>query len=290
MPVVDAGELRAVEAVFEGVTHERVRELGIDAIRLWRRRMAAQNATSRLVDRRDIGKAVADVLLSERPAVQVARGRALGEALEYQLLSGEPSAFVNFLSWLERAGLAYAMGAIPNALPLWYALSDRGVAFFNATDDHPLLPGHARRVADRCPGLPEGVIALLTDAETCIDHGLLRPAVAVMGVAYEAAVEAVAESLTQQGFLTAALPGSAAARIELLRSNIDRRLPGTQVTDRERRFTVTASYNFADELRRRRNDASHTTPRYAFDDRPEVEEFLVSAYRHLPSLWVMVSP
>jgi hypothetical protein len=46
-------------------------------------------------------------------------------------------------------------------------------------------------------------------------------------------------------------------------------------------------YDFADQLRRRRNDAAHTTPKYDFEDREEAEEFLVSAGRHLPNVWRM---
>jgi hypothetical protein len=45
------------------------------------------------------------------------------------------------------------------------------------------------------------------------------------------------------------------------------------------------AYEFADQLRRRRNDASHTAPTYGFEDREEVEELIISAGRHLPDLW-----
>ena len=55
--------------------------------------------------------------------------------------------------------------------------------------------------------------------------------------------------------------------------------------ERDDRFAVHAAYQFADALRRRRNDAAHTTPTYGFDDRQETEELLVSAGRHLPNLW-----
>lgn len=41
--------------------------------------------------------------------------------------------------------------------------------------------------------------------------------------------------------------------------------------------------------RGRRNDVSHTTPRYDFGDPEEVEELLVSASRELPNLWPVVT-
>ena len=59
------------------------------------------------------------------------------------------------------------------------------------------------------------------------------------------------------------------------------------IQEREERFAVRAAYDFADQLRRRRNDAAHTAPKYDFEDREEAEEFLISAGRHLPNVWRM---
>jgi hypothetical protein len=60
-----------------------------------------------------------------------------------------------------------------------------------------------------------------------------------------------------------------------------------RLLDREHQFAADAACDFADQLRRRRNDGVHTTPTYGFEDREEAEEFLVSAGRHLPHLWRM---
>jgi hypothetical protein len=62
-------------------------------------------------------------------------------------------------------------------------------------------------------------------------------------------------------------------------------MPGGTPQERDDRFAAHAAYEFADMLRRRRNDASHTAPTYGFEDRGEAEELIVSAGRHLPNLW-----
>ncbi len=114
----------------------------------------------------------------------------------------------------------------------------------------------------------------------------MRPAIVLMGVAYEVAVEAVVETLVARNVLDAAVAEKkAAARISAVKAKIDTVLPSSTVQERDDRFAAHAAYDFADALRRRRNDASHTAPTYGFDDRAETEEFLVSAGRHLPSLW-----
>ncbi len=93
------------------------------------------------------------------------------------------------------------MGAPTNGFPYWLLLTQAGLRFIDATEDHPLRPGFMDRLIARCPGLPDEVTSLLTDARRCLDAGLMRPAIVLMGVAYEVAVERVAESLVKKGRL-----------------------------------------------------------------------------------------
>jgi hypothetical protein len=114
----------------------------------------------------------------------------------------------------------------------------------------------------------------------------MRPAIVLMGVAYELAVERAVETLVTRGaLLQAVLDKKAAARIADIKAVIDAIMPGSTPQERDDRFAAHTAYDFADLLRRRRNDASHTAPTYGFEDRNEVEELLVSAGRHLPNLW-----
>jgi hypothetical protein len=117
---------------------------------------------------------------------------------------------------------------------------------------------------------------------------LLRAAIVLMGVAYEVALEAIIDKLVHNGRLppnTADL--NAAKRISALRGIIDVILPGGTQQEKDDRFAAKRAYDFADDLRRRRNDASHTTPRHGFEDLVEAQEFLVSAGRQLPLVWLL---
>jgi hypothetical protein len=194
--------------------------------------------------------------------------------------------FIEFLSWFERAGLGVALNH-----PYRWRLTRAGLRLLAATDDHPLLPGFVDRVVTRCAGLPADVQALLADARACIDAGLVRPAIVLMGVAYEVAIEHITASLVKRGLLpTSAEDESAAKRIASVRSQVSRVMPASKpMTSQERDdiYAVEAACDFANQLRRRRNDAAHTTPKYGFENREEAEELLTSAGRHLPNLWRM---
>ena len=56
-------------------------------------------------------------------------------------------------------------------------------------------------------------------------------------------------------------------------------MPGSTPQERDDRFATRAAYDFADQLRRRRNDASHTAPTYGFEDREEAEGVPVAYFR-----------
>jgi type IV secretory pathway VirB3-like protein len=190
---------------------------------------------------------------------------------------------VEFVSWFVRAGFAWPLGAEVDRFPRKLHLTATGHRFLARPDDHPLLSGFVDRLATRCPSLPDGVISALVDATACLDHGLTRPAIVLVGVAYEVAVEHVVDSLVAKATLSAAVANQKAAmRITSVKAVVDQ-----VIQEKDKRFAVHAAYDFADQLRRRRNDAAHTTPTYDFADREEAEEFLVSAGRHLPNLWQM---
>jgi hypothetical protein len=184
-----------------------------------------------------------------------------------------------------RAGLVIPYGDDHQRLPQRYHVTRAGVRFLENADTHPLLPGAVRRVQERCAGLPDEVSALLVDAHACYENGLHRPAVMLLGVAFESAVEEVAEALQASGHLTHPIPSRAAQRLAAVRSALPRRFAGNAGPMIEARSAAEQACDFANKLRSRRNDGSHTTPRYGFDDHDEIEEMLVSAARCLPDLW-----
>lgn len=196
----------------------------------------------------------------------------------------------DFIWWFVRAGMGWPLHIPHNenfTFPIKIYLTSEGVRFLAQEGDHPLLPGFVQRMASRCPGLPDEVVTLLGDAYACSERALLRPSVVMLGVAYELAVERILEhEAARSPALKSALDGNAARRIAALRDHAEA-LPKGSIPEKERRFAALDACDFASQLRRRRNDASHTTPRYGFADRDEVEELLVSAGRHLPALWAL---
>jgi hypothetical protein len=169
-------------------------------------------------------------------------------------------------------------------------LTARGARLVDSPDDsNPMLPAFLDRVQIRCPGLPEGVIALLVDARACFDHSLMRPAVVLMGVAYELAIERVMEALDTKGYLPLGNSDRAADRIRRIKGLLASEQVKRIFPDSDARAAARAAYDFADDLRQRRNQAAHTSPSFDFDHTEETEEFLVSAGRHLAALWSLAT-
>ncbi|MEO8875207.1 MAG: hypothetical protein ABI461_06460 [Polyangiaceae bacterium] len=199
--------------------------------------------------------------------------------------------FVEFVTWFERAGFCVGLTGTPNVFPYNFHLTRQGERFLDRTDnDHPLLPGAIERVRNRCPGLPDAVIEILADVDRCLDAFLFRPAIVLLGVAYELAIEHVADSLIAKGKLDAKIAEiGAARRLTAIEATIESLRPGSTIEAVSWRGATHRACVFAQLLRTRRNDAAHTSPTYGFDDRAETEEFIVSAHRHLPALWLLAS-
>ena len=191
-----------------------------------------------------------------------------------------------FIWWLVRAGLAVVTQHEKHGYPVQLRVTARGVRFLKDREDHPMLPGFLDRVRLRCPSLPDGVEALLVDARGCLDYGLLRPAVVLMGVAYELAIEHVVDALVTKALLHANTPiQKPAEKIDRILKLIRTSAVNVVLATADERTAAECAYDFADTLRLRRNEAAHTTPRFDFAHRAETEEFLISAGRHLPALW-----
>lgn len=279
---------QAGATLFHGIGEIEMREMVIEALR---RRHRGQPQQVHFSIHGDLGRVLV-IVAGERT------GRPVAADLHEAFLCGTEIGSVPNTNWkvllveamerLTRAGIVTPFTSEPNRYPYWYRLTFAGVRFIEATDDHPLLPGFIDRVRTRCIGIPDGVLALLVDAQACLDHMLLRPAVAVMGLAYETAVEAVEADLITRNLLPQ-MDRAAARRIGDVRAQVAALFPGNAGPPRDLRESVLQALDFADGLRRRRNDASHTTPRYDFSDRAEIEEVIVSAGRHLPNLWRIVT-
>jgi hypothetical protein len=190
---------------------------------------------------------------------------------------------LEFIWWLVRAGYAVPLlgsKALPEALEITAA----GATFLSApAGDHPLLPGFIDRLRQRCAGLPEETLLHLRDAKACLEHGLHRPAIVLIAAAYEVALERLGDQLMQAGKLKRSFESAKPwERINLLKNALPNL--GLPVDDRAQ---VARALDYAHKLRERRGDAATSAPIYPFDQTAELEEFLISACRHLPSLWLV---
>ena len=276
-----------VKELLEGLSDTEIRALCIEALRTWRRKLPTEG---QFAMHGALGLEVVPLLLARKGHAPVDPDTLSGLKEPFITEQNQPwyVGVTDFLGWFLRAGFGDAISWDKQNV-VGVRLTRLGMTFLDATEDHPLLPGFVDRVYKRCPGLPNDVKELLVDAQACMEHMLLRPAIVLMGVAYEVAIEAVAEALVHKGHLPASvLDQNAAKRISSIRGVIDTVLSGATQQDKDDRFAAMRAYNLADDLRRRRNDASHTAPRYGFDDLGEAREFLVSAGRQLPLVWSLV--
>ena len=306
---------REVMRLLDGLTDQQVRAVGIEALRRWRKRALASRPS--VIDRLaesvpdafamhgDFGLDLAGLLLAADTT-----GRAQFDANQLKEVFIDDDAMskewmrgvVEFLWWLTRAGLAVELvravnpvkaypgqdhGHSTGAYPITMRLTRRGVRLLDGSDDNPMLPGFLDRISARCPGLPDGAIALLVDARACFDHSLMRPAVVLMGVAYELVIERVVDVLVGvKGVLTAEPRETAKDRIKRIKSLLTNATTAKALLPHpDARTAAEAAYDFAETLRQRRNDAAHTKPVFDFDHSEETEEFLVRAGWHLPALW-----
>jgi hypothetical protein len=297
--------------LLSGVTDIELRTLGIEALRRWRRRPPPKPATNRfgpppppptpdpVTDptpdlfsaHGDFGVELFKLLGERRSPPTVVDPQQVKEVLvdEESAQSSWLTGYIEFRSWLVRAGLAVDLQRDRAGNPIWFRLTRRGATLVDSDrDDDPLLPGYLDRVQARCPGLPDGVVALLVDARACMDHSLLRPAVVLMGVAYELVIEEVVDALITKNLLVASTADQKPAeRIRRIKALIANPAVNIVLKTPDERTASAAAYDFADVLRLRRNEAAHTRPKHDFEHAGETEEFLTSAGRHLPALWAL---
>ncbi len=296
---------REVKKLVDGLSDIDMRELCLAALRAWRSKQpetVSWQDTEQIVTpaavrfvfsvHGDLGRELVP-LLAARKGVSVGDVDQLKEPfLDAQHFEWMTS-FSEFLWWFVRAGFADVIRRVGKGegdhvgYPVQLRLTRSGVRVLDSVDeDHPSLPAFLDRVRERCPGLPDGVLSLLQDARSCLEHALLRPAVVLTGVAFELAIETVVDILATKGLVPPNTPKQLPApRIAAVLAAIDTTGMRSIFVSADARTAATAAFDFADTLRLRRNEAAHTKPANDFSDRHEVDELLVSASRHLRALW-----
>jgi hypothetical protein len=262
-------DAETVRALLTDLTERELRAASVEALQRWRRTHSERVFSMHGV----LGFYLLEVL-SEAKAIKCDPNRYKEVFIENP---HEPwlTPVLEFVWWMVRAGLAMALPAGQHkGYPVSYTLTSAGARFLDSAGEHPLAPGFLERLQARWPNIPDAAFALLLDANACLEAGLVRPAVTLLGVAYENVVE---HALRTAGCGESVVNNARAwRRIELLRELIAK-----GELNKEERTAALRACDFADHLRMRRNDAAHTKPRFAFDSIDEGEELIVSTCRHL---------
>ena len=270
-----------LRALLQPLSEAEVRTLCLNAVRDWRK----ESNDSRLRVFSDFAPRMV-AALAKRNSLHL--DNRLDQVFHGCLTYIWMAPVLEFLWWMVDAGLLIPLGAPqPVHLSDVFLVTRAGDRFLRADVNHPLLPGFIERIRARCSQISENVLTLISDAHTCYQRSLLRPAVVLLGVAWESAIEDIADALEKNQYLSPPIPSRAAQRLSSVRGAIPQRFPGKDPPSKEARAAAERACNFADDLRCRRNDGSHTTPRYPFDDREEVEELFILSAMNLPHLWAM---
>lgn len=297
---------RQLKELLAGISSSRLRHLGVEALRAWWQKQKPSNATDALEQATsrvfhlgmDLGAYLINAIAHDKQLPpQHYHGLVNAFTDDDALQTDWMGPVLELVWWLERAGLAVPLAfgkkydpAYPSdSDQRWYPtsmrLTERGGRLLESSDENPLLPGFLDRVRARCPDLPEGAIALLVDARACLDRSLMRPAIVLMGVAYELVVERVIEILVETSVLTEVAREQPKQRIKRIKDLLGTEKAKGLLPHPDARTAAECAYDFAEALRQRRNDAAHTKPAFDFEQSEEAEEFLISAGRHLPALW-----
>lgn len=274
----------AVRTLLARLTPQEVVSTGVAALRRW--------WTTRPADWTDVFSVHGDfgthfvTLLGETLQIEV-DAHLWKEPFLYDRAEPWLQEVAEFLYWLGQAGLAIPLFddcRSTGGYPVRLRVTRAGARLLSGEAGDELLPGALQRMKERCPSIPDDVLAHLTDSRACLDHALVRPAVVLLGLAYETAIEHLVQALVSAGTIGQVLNQKAAKRLASVRRLID------QQKDSEEKFSALLAWDFADILRRRRNDGAHSRPAYGFGDLAEAQELFASALRHLPFLWSQTPP
>lgn len=270
---------RAVKELLSALTADEVFAVGLEALRTWWRGRPDGGQAFQLHG--DFGRLFV-LGVGARKQVTV-DAHSWKEPFLYDRHEPWMADVVEFLWWLDRAGFAVPLlheTKDTGGYPIWMRMTKAGAKLLSSDGDETMLPGSLERLRNRCPGLPNEVLAHLVDARSCLDHALARPSVVLLGLAYETAIDVTVETLIARARI-----GSETERQKAAKKIAAVRRMLVSWPDSELKFGAIAAWDFADVLRRRRNDGSHGRPAYDFSDLAEFHELFVSALRHLPSLW-----
>lgn len=270
--------LHYLEDVFGKMAEVQMREFGLEAIR--RQPRIEDSPTRRPITVRSWYSELLGILASTMPRESAAPGHlTINKRLEVSIAPTSNGEIYphhvhvrRFWHWMESAGFALKFGhnhdQVGGSNFDQWVLTDLGVERLNT--EHPLAPGAMKRLWDKFGTDHEDSLARLEDAHRCFDHGLYRPAVVLLGLAYEELLGVVAVRLKVKW------KQNAKDRLDELRKKIEGHRIGDPKT------AALNALNVANSIREARNDAAHKAS--STWTALEVDELLADGMRAYPKL------
>jgi hypothetical protein len=272
-----------------GISEQRVREAfieGFDSLRKQHRRATFDYDEA-------LGQ-VARILLGAKSAEAFERWRA-GQRAFKSNPSGPVEEFPDSRKLLGAVWSLIGDGLVAPRLKeegnlcvfLRLSLTEKGERLATNADAHPLHPGFIKRFRAAAPTAVDPVVAYFEDAVSCLEAGVLRPALMMLGLANEVTVRVTHAGLAHLGKVKAASPMAKArgllADIEVA-ANAWSGGKGGGLKDEEHRLKLAAVA--AEAIRDERNKVAH--PGQKVTDGPHVESMLMVGAHHLPVLWEVI--
>ena len=170
---------------------------------------------------------------------------------------------------------------------LYLSLTEKGERIVSKADEHPLHPGFITRFQVAAPTAINPVVAHLEDAVSCLEAGLLRPALMMLGLANELTVRITHNALVHQGKLKAAGPRAKTRDLLADVQSVAETWSGGKggsLKDEEHRLTSATSAS--EVIRDERNQAAH--PGKKVTDGPHVERLMILGAHHMPVFWELI--
>lgn len=148
-------------------------------------------------------------------------------------------------------------------------------------EDNPSRPGYLERLRPANPKIEDEVFERLIDAANCLEFGLHRPAIVMLGIAAEVTTVWAYKAMKTAGLITKSKDVEFKDQLDAIRENIDHL---QQPPDEKHRLSM--AFDAIESLRVLRNNAAH-------HGNPPPDPYLAqerfgSACFHLPVVWQLL--
>jgi hypothetical protein len=172
-------------------------------------------------------------------------------------------------------------GGFPMTEITHVSVTPTGDELVRSLGKHPRFPGAIESLVSRHPGLKDEVAPRLDDAAKCIDQGLPRPAIVMIGLAMERTLENAEEVLTKAG----KWPSKSASQMDRI-GKMTVIVGQHYAKPNETKHRLTCALAIAEQVRVKRNAAAHdATEAFAV---AEADQLLLAAVGAVEAIEALV--